>query len=293
VRRTSIIALCAIVCTALLSLSYSYKKTSGSHPGSAGAPNDQTCAQVGCHINCPVILNATANNTLVFSSADSSYLPGQTYTLTLQVMGLAINPVEKFGFELVGISDSDSLNVGQFTLTEPSRTHMLSYAGLGSDTRYSVTHSTPGTVSVSTNYNEWTFTWTAPSTNEGNITFYWATNCSNNDNNENGDRIYLSSFKIHASSAWSVKEIEQGYEFNSFYDSEARSIRVNYDLKGTRLVALSIVDELGRTVVQRAAEKQSGVQKQKIDLSNTLSKGTYLVKLKIDGRDLTKKILVY
>lgn len=204
-----------------------------------------------------------------------------------------MNPVTKFGFELVAISDSDSLNVGQFTITDPTRTHTLSYPGLGTDTRYSVTHSSPGTTTMATNYTEWTFKWTAPATNEGNITFYWATNCANNDNDENGDRIYLSSFQIHPGSTWSVKEIKEGYELNCFYDKDAKAIWVNYDLKGTREVSLSIFDELGRKVVERPVEKQSGTQKQKITLSNDLAKGTYFVKLNIGGQDLSKKILVY
>ena len=197
-----------------------YIKTSGSHPGSTGAPLDLTCAQMGCHTDAPVILNAVNNNTLIFSSVDSSYVPGATYVITVQVQGSAASPTEKFGFEIGVLKDNDSTNVGQFAIIDPTRTQIITHP-IGTDLRYSVTHQTSGTASLSTNFCSWTFSWTAPPVNEGKITFWYATICSNNNGMETGDRVYLHKFQIHPNALSSVKEISDDYELKTFFDRDA------------------------------------------------------------------------
>lgn len=269
------------------------KKVAGSHPGSTGAPLDLTCAQAGCHTDAQVIPNAVNNNTLIFSSVDSSYVPGSTYQMTVQVQGSAASPSARFGFEIGVLKDSDSLNVGQFIITDvsPLRTQIITHP-IGSDLRYSVTHKSVGTPSISTNFNRWTFSWTAPPVNEGNITFWYATNCTNNNGQNTGDRIYLHKFQIHPANLSSVKDIADDYELKAFYDNESNEMVISYDLKGQRNVQVSVFDVAGKNVYNNAIAKLSGVQKQKIPLGTTYSKGTYLIQLQINGQKVTKKIIV-
>ncbi|MDZ4665359.1 MAG: choice-of-anchor V domain-containing protein [Bacteroidota bacterium] len=284
---TSFVA-CVIVCA---SYTNKYKKTSGAHPGSTGAPLDLTCAQAGCHTDAQIILNAVNNNTLIFSSIDSSYIPGATYNITVQVSGSAASPTAKFGFEIGVLKDSDSLNIGTFNITDNTRTQIITHP-IATDLRYSVTHKTAGTPALSANFNQWTFNWTAPSVNEGDITFWYATNCTNNNGQETGDRIYLHSFQIHPDPASSVKEIADDYELKVFFDGESNNIAINYDLKGLRNVQLSVFDITGKTIHNGTQTKQSGVQKQKINLGSNYSKGTYLVQLQINDQKVIKKLII-
>src|SRR6478735_7589051 len=118
-QRKKLISILSLSGLVVLGLNLTtYKKTAGSHPGSTGAPLDQTCAQTGCHIDAQVIPNAITNTTLSFSASDTTYIPGQTYTLTLKAKGLGSNPTTKFGFELVALTDKDSLNAGQMIITQ-------------------------------------------------------------------------------------------------------------------------------------------------------------------------------
>src|SRR5436853_3611337 len=89
--------------------SYTVLKTSGSHPGSTGAPGDLTCSQFGCHITASVTQDSGLVNKLLFSANDTTYLPGNSYTLTLQVTD---SHCQKFGFELVALKDSTDTNIG-------------------------------------------------------------------------------------------------------------------------------------------------------------------------------------
>lgn len=282
--------ICLFVCGSYTTL---YKKTAGSHPGSTGAPLDQTCAQSGCHTDAAVIPNAVNNNTLIFQTPDSSYIPGATYNITVQVQGSGASPTTKFGFELVPIKDADSTCVGQLSITDlnPLRTQLLAYTQ-AAYTRTSVTHKTAGTAAISTNFNRWTFSWTAPPVNEGKITFWYATNCTNNNGLNTGDRIYLHSFQIHPANTTSIKEIANEYELKAFFDNEASEMIISYDLKGQRNVQISIFDVAGKNVYSNGVAKLSGVQKQRIPFGTNYSKGTYLIQLQINDQKVTKKVIV-
>lgn len=286
----SIFVSCLFICG---SYTIHVKKTSGSHPGSTGAPGDQTCATLGCHADAHVTANAVNNNTLIMSSIDSSYVPGATYHFTLMCQGSGLTPTTKFGFEIVALKDSDSLNTGQFIITDPSpeRTQLISHAYFN-DTRYSVTHKTDGTPALSPNFTYWTFDWKAPLVNEGKITFWYATNCTNNNGQSTGDFIYLHSFQIHPVPDASIHEIATSYDLKASFDNESNELIVSYDLKGKRTVQLSVYDIAGKMVFSGAPTKLSGKQKQAINLGDGKTEGTYLIQLQIDGQKATKKVVV-
>lgn len=270
---------------------YTVYKTAGSHPGSTGAPLDLTCAKSGCHVDASITLNAVNNNTLTFSSVDSSYVPGQTYSMTVKVKGPVAPVSTKFGFEIGAIKDADSLNVGSFVITNPTRTQIITHP-IGNDMRYSVTHKTASTPALSSNYNEWSFNWTAPPTNEGKITFYYATNCTNNNGQNTGDKIYMHTFQIHPSTVTSVKQIADEYDLKLYYDSDAKEILVSYDLKGNREVQVNAFDNMGKLIYKSPSSKLSGAQKQKISIGNNISKGAYLVQLSIGNQTASKKVII-
>ena len=58
----------------------------------------------------------------------------------------------------------------------------------GGQRKYATHKSSSNTSATQT----WNWTWEAPATEQGAITFYVATNKANNNGNDNGDIIYLS-----------------------------------------------------------------------------------------------------
>lgn len=275
---------CAFLC-----LNYTVLKTSGSHPGSTGAPLEKTCGQKTCHDDASIIVDPVGINLLNFSSVDSTYLPGQTYTITVQVQKTGVS---KFGFELVAIKDNDSTNVGAFTITDPVRTQLLSSIA-PNGVRTSVTHQTAGTPSLSSGATQWSFNWIAPATNQGPITFYYATNCTDNDGTNDGDSIYISSFKIRENGAIYVKEYGAEFDLKTYYDESAKEIIISYRLIGNHDVKILLYENSGKMIDQTPTLKRSGINKEKITLPSDHTKGTYLVQLIVDNRSTNKKVIIH
>jgi hypothetical protein len=282
----------AVLCFPILFGQFTYLKSTGAHPGSTGAPGDKTCsdADVGCHAGTAVIKDDTTVNKLIFSTLDSTYTPGTKYKIILDVKNLGIT---RFGFEMVALKKSDDRNIGTFTITEPTRTQIISH-DVGKDERFSVTHKKNGTPENPTgsNANQWTFDWTAPATNEGEIVFYYATNCTNNNNSETGDKIYLSSFKIKPKPS-SINEYIDDAHFIVSFDKNSQQFILDYTLKNNKNVTIVINDNSGRTIYNRSnLTKTKGLQQDKIAIVNKLSKGIYFINLIIENTKISKKIIV-
>lgn len=288
-KRKNLISIAAFL-SVFLFANYTVYKTAGSHPGSTGAPGDKTCAQKGCHEDASVVINPVGVNTFNFSSIDSSYIPGQTYTLTINVQKPATT---KFGFELVALKDADTTDTGLLILIDAVRTQLInSVASNGS--RNSITHKTAGTPALSTNSTQWAFKWVAPSIGTGPVTFYYATNCTNDNGANTGDAIYLSSFKIKEKGAISVKENSNISDLKFYYDNNSREIILNYNIKGEHSVKLKAYDNGGKLICEIPASNFSGQQNGKLRMPDNLAKGAYLIQLIIDNqKTTTKKIIIF
>lgn len=289
-KNKKTISLLGLMALVFFFASYTVKyKTSGTHPGSTGAPGDQTCAQMGCHADAMVFQNSIGVNNLVFSSGDSTYFPGVTYTITIQVKKA---PKVKFGFECVALKDSDSLNTGQIIISDPIRTQLINHLN-GNDTRYSITHQTAGTPNLFPDSTQWTFKWTAPSSNVGKITFWYATNCTNNNGQNTGDQIYLSSFTIKPNPSVSVLEKTNENNFKAFYNNERKEVSFSYKLNTEKNVRVVITDQQGKEVLSTETKTQSeGRHKEKLLLSNEIKPGIYFVQLQADNSSYAEKIIV-
>lgn len=131
-----------------------------------------TCNGSGCH--------GTGSSTTVALTLDSGsvstthYKPGNTYTLKIHGVNTSGNP--QFGFECVTVSGSGSSQVqaGSFSGL-PSSTGVDAFSGLSI-----LEHHAPLTGSPAGTYDE-SVTWTAPSTNVGNVTIYCTLNAVNGD----------------------------------------------------------------------------------------------------------------
>ncbi|MBS3913529.1 MAG: T9SS type A sorting domain-containing protein [Bacteroidetes bacterium] len=265
-------------------------KTSGGHPSSTGAPGEATCAnaQVGCHQGASFTRDSTnLVNSLLFSGGQT-YSPGKTYTITVKANKSGI---EKFGFEIVALAKNDLSNAGAWTITDANRTHIINGTGSLVSRKY-VTHSTNGTPAVSTGLGQWSFDWTAPTTNMGDITFYYCTNCTNNNNASNGEQLFVSNYTIKMEWPAGIAVVKDK-KMQVHYDNENRILQVRYHLTSASSASIHVFNSEGKTVQKfDATAKEAGYVEDEFELKNTLSKGIYLVNLEIGGEKITEKILV-
>jgi uncharacterized repeat protein (TIGR01451 family) len=177
-------ALLAAVCGFLLSGNLSTQPvhafSAGPPPGYTAAPGEEPEACAECHVPTDV---GTGHFTI---SAPQTYIPGQTYPITVTHTNADPTRV-RWGFELTVLDTSDE-KAGNLQSLDGT-TQILNNAGPGGARQY-IEHTSVGTFVGQQNTASWTFNWTAPPTDIGFVTFYAAGNQANNDGNTSGDNIY-------------------------------------------------------------------------------------------------------
>jgi hypothetical protein len=157
--------------------------TNSVQPPSArtGAPGELTCGISTCHNNVP---NTNGGSVAIaFSGTNNKYVPGSPYTITVTVTDAAQS---RFGFEMTSLDTTDT-QAGTFAEISGSTDVSFPFSSNG---RLYVAHHNANSS------NTFTFFWTAPSTNVGNIILYAAGNAANNNNQSTGDHIYTSNLTL-------------------------------------------------------------------------------------------------
>jgi hypothetical protein len=242
--------LLSIPLVAFLFLGYSSGQL-GQYSGSPGDSN-QSCAL--CHSGSS---NYNAVPTISTDIPAEGYQLGQTYSITVSVT----SNVSKHGFQITA-EKSDNSKVGIFT------------SGTGSQTGNSdhlVTHTTAGTA-----MNSWTFSWTAPATDEGEITFYAAVNATNSDNDLTGDQIVLT-HQSFASNTVGITDYNR-ISFAIYPNPSNDIIHLEVDENLLNQAEVTITNYQGQ-IVQKMNDNFN-----QIDISN-LSKGIYFIQI-ISGNNI-------
>lgn len=171
--------------------------SAGPQPASTGAPAIAAEAAEGtCNATCHTSFapNPDTVGALTVEGVPSQYEAGKTYTLTVK---LSHKDGLRWGFQMTAIAMKDGSGAGEFNVTDPATTQVLSAM---SGTRSYVEHSYGGTAIGKAGGTSWTFGWKAPATSAGKVAFYAAGNVANADGSNQGDRIYTPSPKPIAES---------------------------------------------------------------------------------------------
>lgn len=155
--------------------------SSGPPPGYTGAPREEPEACAECHV--PVGDPPLGQISI---SAPPTYLPGQTYTITVTNSN-DDDTRTRWGFQLTALDPSDE-KAGNLQSIN-GLTQVVNNAGPGGGRQY-IEHTSAGTFIGQMDTASWTFNWTAPATDVGTVIFYAAGNHANNDGNTSGDFIY-------------------------------------------------------------------------------------------------------
>lgn len=171
-----------------------------------GAPGDDplACASSGCHTGAgkggPINAISSGGVTATFSGG-LTYVPGGApITITVTVT----DPTNThYGFQMTARLESDLSNgqAGDFTMGGPNQlilcgdSTVKTSKGCPQSPLQFIEHDFPPNTHVGT--TPYTFTWTPPATNVGNVHFYVAGNSVNNDLQANaGDHVYTNSYVL-------------------------------------------------------------------------------------------------
>jgi uncharacterized protein (TIGR03437 family) len=193
----------------------------GPDPGYVGVPNENggasgaTCATSGCHTGTANDPNNKGSVSVNFPNG-MTYTPGVAQTLSVTVSDPATSQ-KAAGFELTARqASSTSTMAGSFAANDANTQVVCSQPNLqvfsqvtnGSNCKSGYTlqyieHSLTGfTNSVNHMPYTFSFTWTPPATNVGNLTIYVAGNAGvGNPPSQNGDHVYSTKYTLTPSTS--------------------------------------------------------------------------------------------
>ena len=261
----------------MLNVNKSEANASGPPLGATGSPFDAaTCDYPGCHDTYP--LKGVKPGWIASNVPVAGYIPGTTYTITAKAVYIGRN---KFGFEISPQNVSGTIlgtlsNISGRTQTYSGYIEHTSSSNSGTDSCV------------------WTFKWKAPSPGVGNVTFYGAFNCANNDGSTYGDYIYTSTLVIPQNTTAGIGELaNQEVSVNVFPNPATTQCSADYTLPQAANVEINLYSLDGKKVANLlpAAEQSQGEHRQLFQLPG-LSSGIYLMQLINNGNSTFKKLVI-
>jgi hypothetical protein len=234
---------------------------SGAPAGYTGSPADGN--------NCTYCHNGNASPVTGWITSDvdpNGYVPGNTYTITITVTGTGAK-----GFEVSPQGMNGNL-IGTLIPGDGSKL-------VGSD-KY-VTHTSASNSATKI----WTFSWTAPQTGTGDVTFYGAFAVSK-------PVTKLSTLVIPQNLSTSLQENEAS-RFSIFPNPAESYLNVNYFMTKDNHLTIELYNIAGQRITLLADEwAKAGNFSMTVSIPEYLKNGTYLVKITSGGKTLVKKVTV-
>ncbi|MBA3704790.1 MAG: T9SS type A sorting domain-containing protein [Bacteroidetes bacterium] len=296
-RSSKIIGLFWVTIISITLTAFSVKdimKSDGGPPYNTNAPGEKTCSGTepgnGCHSGGIPDNSGPAIKKAITFSGGTSYIPGQTYTVTVTISHPSRN---RFGFQIVSLRNSNSANAGTAIITDVSRTRSQIPTFGSFQTRNYVMHILNGSNGIA-NSCSWSYNWTAPATSEGDITFYACMLAANNNNlNDAGDETYFSQLTIKPTSV-GISSQELNFNEISLYPNPATNvISINYTLNETSSFKVELIDIRGKLIQVLYHDKKAiGTIAEKVSLTPGIIPGIYLIKFTTDKMESTKRIII-
>ena len=248
----------------------------GAGTGNTGAPGEQNCtachsgtAQDGANENVLTLLDG--------STPVTTYTPGQQYTVALV---MSSNPAKR-GFQATALTSANAM-AGNFT-------GQAGNTSVNGTTKKYANHTSTSNTSTTLS---WNWTWTAPASGTGDVTFYVATNKTNNNGTTSGDAIYLSQHLFSEESSASIEE-NSSESVKVYFDASSNTIHADFDALSESNTALKLIDLSGKVAFNTAlGASEIGKNTKVIQLNKTLKSGTYIVTLEIGRKVYSKKIII-
>ncbi len=259
--------------------------TSNAAPlGSTGAPSENTCAKSTCHTG-SVINSGTALLGIDFNS--TTYQANEVYNITVSLQQPNIN---RFGFQLLALNGNNQ-STGTFLITDSSRTQTQEGIGAYEGRNY-VTYKYAGTEPYSPGLGEWSFQWKAPSTYQGDVTFYAAAVAANNDATDAGDSVYTKQLSITTAATGFENTTANQLGSNVFPNPAASFLHVHYVVSKTCETQIRLTDLSAQKIYAAVSRADNaGEQNTAINVSQ-LPQGIYLLTITSENKTETQKVVI-
>ncbi len=214
------------------------------------------------------------------------YDPGVTYHMEATV-SRASNSL--FGVCVEALL-ANNTNAGTLVLTNNNTTQIKTKTVSGVSRR-SVVHKLDA--GQGTGSFTFTFDWTAPATNEGDVTFYFAGNATDADGSEDGDYVYVSSKVCQYNLSNDINSLGDKKEIAVFPMPIQDLFTMNFDLNSTGTVHIKLYSITGELVsILTSKVMSAGTHSEKFYLPTVLSPGNYILSVESDSGVNSRKILV-
>ncbi|MBK9639458.1 MAG: T9SS type A sorting domain-containing protein [Bacteroidetes bacterium] len=252
--------------------------------GYTGSPSELNCDD--CHNSFGNSNSGTGSIYVTSTMNNWQYVPGQTYTVNV-IVKQSGRPLFGVGFEAL---TSTNANAGSLVITNSAKTQIKTKTVSGV-TRNNVVHQMNGGMHADSAI--FTFNWVAPSTNIGNITFYFAGIAANNNGSENNDYAYHSSKVVTPASATGILEQSNSIsEFKSYINSEGR-IAIEFQSTTADQPRVNLYDMEGRMISSQLLDSYSiGEVKSSVSIPSELKSGNYIVSILSNNHKLSSKIFI-
>jgi hypothetical protein len=211
------------------------------------------------------------------------YTPGTSYNMSVTVAGEG-RPLFGLGFEAL---NSNGQSVGTLT---PGTGTQIKTATIQGNVRQNIVHTTNG--GNSNGSHTFSFTWSAPATNVGTITFYAAGNAANANGQKSGDHIYTTSQAAEPDGTITILESvnNESVSVSVFPNPAENLMTVEFSLRKASDVRIEVLSMRG-SVVMTAAESffQPGSHLLGVDIT-ALPVGPYLILAAFSGEKTIKRI---
>ncbi|MBI4873823.1 MAG: hypothetical protein HY822_04225 [Acidobacteria bacterium] len=190
-QRKIVVAKCAAVLSVVPALIYAY---SGGPPARhTGAPGDTVCTE--CHVGAA---NPSGGKVEIAFPGGMTYMPGAKQRLTVTVTDSPARTVNGFQVSARLASNERNAQAGTFTPLDATTQAICEDDSAKPSTGCRATaplefieHTPSGNRT-----NTWTFEWTPPATDAGNVRFYVAGNSANGNGQNSGDRIFTANYTL-------------------------------------------------------------------------------------------------
>jgi len=246
-----------------------------------GSPFDgSTCAQ--CHsggATTPTVA-VTANPAF---GVGNTYTPSTTYTINTTVSG----SYTKYGFDMEIIdsnSPSAAADAGTFGAMLSGNCQKFVFAGNPTN----ITHTTPSGTAGSATFS---YEWTSPA--NGTVFIYCSGLGVNLNNNTTGDKVRTFSLSLTPTGIGVEEKPESKIDLSVFPNPASDKLNLSYYLKAEAHVSIAIFNLAGEKVAELFNETQTpGPHAKEAVLPAGMARGAYMLKLLVDGYEITQKLVV-